>query len=30
MSALKYDPNCSGSKAYVSLAKEVIKKTMET
>ena len=30
MSALKYDPNCSGSKAYASLAKEVIKKTMET
>ena len=28
MSALKYDPNCSGSKAYLSLAKEVAKKTM--
>lgn len=30
MSALKYDPNCSGSKAYLSLAKEVAKKTMES
>ena len=30
MSALKYDPGCSGSKAYLSLAKEVIKKTMES
>lgn len=30
MSALKYDPGCSGSKAYLSLAKEVVKKTMES
>jgi chromosome partitioning protein len=30
MSALKYDPACSGSKAYLSLAKEVVKKTMES
>ena len=30
MSALKYDHNCSGSKAYLSLAKEVAKKTMES
>ena len=30
MSALKYDPDCSGSKAYLSLAKEVVKKTMES
>ena len=30
MSALRYDPSCSGSKAYLSLAKEVAKKTMES
>tara|TARA_Y100000746_G_scaffold17837_1_gene13989 strand:- start:425 stop:1195 length:771 start_codon:yes stop_codon:yes gene_type:complete len=30
MSALKYDPTCPGSKAYSSLAKEVVKKTMES
>ena len=30
MSALKYDPDCTGSKAYLSLAKEVVKKTMES
>ena len=30
MSALKYDPGCTGSKAYLSLAKEVVKKTMES
>jgi chromosome partitioning protein len=30
MSAVSYDPECLGSKAYLSLAKEVIKKTMES
>ena len=30
MSAISYDPECSGSKAYLALAKEVIKKTMES
>ena len=30
MSAVSYDPECLGSKAYLSLAKEVTKKTMES
>ena len=30
MSAVSYDPECLGSKAYLSLAKEVRKKTMES
>ena len=30
MSAVSYDPECLGSKAYFALAKEVIKKTMES
>ena len=30
MSAVSYDPECLGSKAYLSLAKEVVKKTMES
>ena len=30
MSAVSYDPECLGSKAYLALAKEVIKKTMES
>ena len=30
MSAVSYDPKCLGSKAYLSLAKEVTKKTMES
>ena len=30
MSAVSYDPECRGSKAYLSLAKEVTKKTMES
>ena len=30
MSAVAYDPGCLGSKAYLSLAKEVTKKTMES
>jgi len=29
LSALAYDRNCLGAKAYVSLAKEITKKTME-
>ena len=29
LSALSYDSNCLGAKAYVSLAKEITKKTME-
>ena len=30
MSAVSYDPECLGSKAYLSLAKEVTKKTVES
>jgi chromosome partitioning protein len=29
LSAIAYDPECLGSKAYVSLAKEVVKKSMQ-
>ena len=29
LSAIAYDPECLGAKAYVSLAKEVVKKTMQ-
>ena len=29
LSAIAYDPECMGAKAYVSLAKEVVKKTMQ-